>query len=87
MHHRLTDLGLTPTAIVAMLVSVSLTIGFAAALSRRAHVPEPVFPAVYLAATLAYFLITRRAIRMPKLGEATRAEPAPVRARVERNEA
>jgi UDP-GlcNAc:undecaprenyl-phosphate GlcNAc-1-phosphate transferase len=59
MHHRLMDLGLTPTGIVTVMVGFSLVIGFAAALARRAHVPEPVFPAVYLTATAAYFLITR----------------------------
>jgi UDP-GlcNAc:undecaprenyl-phosphate GlcNAc-1-phosphate transferase len=87
MHHRLTDLGLTPTAIVALLVTLSLAIGFAAAVSRRIHVPEPVFPAVYLAATLGYFLVTRRPIRMPKLVEPARSEPAQVRATAERTEA
>jgi UDP-GlcNAc:undecaprenyl-phosphate GlcNAc-1-phosphate transferase len=87
MHHRLTDLGLTPTAIVALLVAGSLAVGLVAALARRAHVPEPVFPAVYLSATFAYFLITRRAIRIAR-PEAARslAEPAPVRVTVERGD-
>jgi UDP-GlcNAc:undecaprenyl-phosphate GlcNAc-1-phosphate transferase len=85
MHHRLTDLGLTPTAIVALLVTATLVVGFAAGLARRAHVPEPVFPAVYLSATFAYFVITRRAMRKAARPEPPRprAEPAPVRATVE----
>jgi hypothetical protein len=41
------------------MVGFSLVIGFTAALARRAHVPEPVFPAVYLTAAAAYFLVTR----------------------------
>jgi UDP-GlcNAc:undecaprenyl-phosphate GlcNAc-1-phosphate transferase len=89
MHHRLTDLGLSATAIVALLVAVTLLVGFCAALARRAHVPEPLFPAVYLAATCAYFIITRRAMRQRVRADGPRplAEPAPVRARVERTEA
>jgi UDP-GlcNAc:undecaprenyl-phosphate GlcNAc-1-phosphate transferase len=89
MHHRLTDLGLTVSAIVALLVAVTLVVGFSAALARRAHVPEPVFPAVYLSATFAYFLITRRTARRAVRAEAPRplVEPATVRARVERTEA
>jgi UDP-GlcNAc:undecaprenyl-phosphate/decaprenyl-phosphate GlcNAc-1-phosphate transferase len=87
MHHRLTDLGLTPTAIVTLLVTGSLAVGLVAALSRRAHVPEPVFPAVYLTATFAYFLVTRRAIRIARPEAArTLAEPAPVRVTVEPGE-
>lgn len=84
MHHRLIDLGLTPTAIVAMLVTVSLVVGLAASLARRAHVPEPVFPAVYLSATFAYFLITRRAGRKAARAEPPRvlAEPAPLGATI-----
>ena len=87
MHHRLTDLGLTPTAIVTLLVAGSLAVGLVAALARRAHVPEPVFPAVYLSAALAYFLVTRRAIRIarPELPRPL-AEPAPVRVTVEPGE-
>jgi UDP-GlcNAc:undecaprenyl-phosphate GlcNAc-1-phosphate transferase len=87
MHHRLTDLGLTPTAIVSLLVAGSLAVGLVAALARRAHVPEPVFPAVYLSATFAYFVVTRRAIRIAR-PEAARslAEPAPVRVTVERGD-
>jgi UDP-GlcNAc:undecaprenyl-phosphate GlcNAc-1-phosphate transferase len=89
MHHRLTDIGLTPTAVVALLVSLSLTVGFVAALARRAHVPEPVFPVVYLSAAFAYFFISRRGRRTTVRPEAPRAltEPAAVRARVERTEA
>ena len=89
MHHRLIDLGLTPTAIVALLVGITLAVGFTAAVSRRVHVPEPVFPVVYLSVTCAYFFITRRALRPAVRSEAPRqlTEPATVRARVERTEA
>ncbi|HEX3406558.1 MAG TPA: MraY family glycosyltransferase [Caulobacteraceae bacterium] len=89
MHHRLTDIGLTPTAIVALLVMTTLAVGFSAALARRVHVPEPVFPVVYLSVTCAYFFITRRARRRTSRPDAPRplAEPAPVRATVERTEA
>jgi hypothetical protein len=75
---------LSPTAIVALLVTVSLVVGLAASLARRAHVPEPVFPAVYLSATFAYFLITRRAGRKAVRADPPRvlAEPAPLRATV-----
>jgi UDP-GlcNAc:undecaprenyl-phosphate GlcNAc-1-phosphate transferase len=59
LHHRLLDAGLTPTGIVATLTAVTLAIGFLAATARRAHVPEPAFPAVYLAATAVYFFFTR----------------------------
>lgn len=87
MHHRLTDLGLAPTAIVALLVTGTLATGLAAALARRAHVPEPVFPAVYLSATFAYFVVTRRTIRSA-VSDAPRPladSPGPVRA-VEQSE-
>jgi len=89
MHHRLTDLGLSPTAIVALLVAITLVVGFCAALARRAHVPEPVFPAIYLSATFAYFFFTRRALRKTVRAEAPRAiaEPAPVRVRAKRTQA
>ncbi len=88
MHHRLTDLGMTSTAIVALLVTITLAVGLAAAAARLAHVPEPVFPIVYLSATCAYFFITRRALRRTVRAEPPRPlpEPAPVRARVERTE-
>jgi UDP-GlcNAc:undecaprenyl-phosphate/decaprenyl-phosphate GlcNAc-1-phosphate transferase len=88
MHHRLTDLGMTSTAIVALLVAITLGVGLAAAAARLAHVPEPVFPVVYLSATCAYFFITRRAMRRTVRAEAPRTlpEPAPVRARVERTD-
>ena len=87
MHHRLTDLGLPPTAIVALLVTGSLAVGLLAALARRAHVPEPVFPAIYLTTTFAYFLITRRAIRIARPDAALPlGEAAPVRVTVERSE-
>ncbi len=91
MHHRLTDLGLTPTAIVALLVTATLTVGFAAAVARRIHVPEPVFPGVYLSATFAYFFVSRRRRAAPKAERPElplpRGEPTPVSARVERTEA
>jgi UDP-GlcNAc:undecaprenyl-phosphate GlcNAc-1-phosphate transferase len=89
MHHRLTDLGLTSTAIVALLVTITLAVGFTAAVARRAHVPEPVFPIVYLSATCAYFFITRRALPRAARPEAPRPRtgPATVRARVKRTEA
>ncbi|HEY1750112.1 MAG TPA: MraY family glycosyltransferase [Caulobacteraceae bacterium] len=60
MHHRLIDLGLSSTSIVVLLVGASLAVGFTAAMARRAHVPEPVFPLVFVAAAAAYFLATRR---------------------------
>jgi UDP-GlcNAc:undecaprenyl-phosphate GlcNAc-1-phosphate transferase len=89
MHHRLTDLGMTSTAIVALLVTITLAVGFSAAVARRVHVPEPVFPIVYLSATCAYFFLTRRALPRAARPEAPRprTEPATVRARVERTEA
>jgi len=89
MHHRLIDLGMSSTAIVALLVTITLAVGFTAALGRLAHVPEPVFPVVYLSATCAYFFITRQAMRSAARSEAPRplTESAPVRARVKRNEA
>jgi UDP-GlcNAc:undecaprenyl-phosphate GlcNAc-1-phosphate transferase len=60
LHHLLLDSGLSSTSVVLVLTAVTLAIGFAAANARRIHVPEPVFPAVYLAAAAAYFLISRR---------------------------
>jgi UDP-GlcNAc:undecaprenyl-phosphate GlcNAc-1-phosphate transferase len=89
MHHRLTDMGLTPTAIVALLVAITLAVGFTAAVARRVHLPEPVFPIVYLSVTCAYFFITRRALPGKARPEPPRplGEPAPVRARAERTEA
>ncbi|HEX3918950.1 MAG TPA: MraY family glycosyltransferase [Caulobacteraceae bacterium] len=75
LHHRLLDAGLSQTGVVAALTAATLAIGFLAATARRAHVPEPVFPAVYLAATAAYFLITRR-----KAAEPAEAASSPVAA-------
>jgi len=60
LHHQLIDAGLSPTAVVVILTGVTLAVGFAAANARRIHVPEPVFPAVYLAAATGYFLVSRR---------------------------
>ena len=83
MHHRLLDAGFTATGVVAVLVGLSLSIGFVAALARRAHVPEPLFPAVYLTATVAYFIISRGRAAEPARRPTARiplgAEPAPIR--------
>jgi UDP-GlcNAc:undecaprenyl-phosphate GlcNAc-1-phosphate transferase len=61
LHHLLLDAGLSSTTVVVVLTGVTLAIGFAAANARRIHVPEPVFPVIYLAAAAAYFLVSRRA--------------------------
>lgn len=60
LHHRLLDAGMSVTGIVAILTGLSLAVGFVAALARRAHVPEPVFPVVYLAVAAGYYLVSRR---------------------------
>jgi UDP-GlcNAc:undecaprenyl-phosphate/decaprenyl-phosphate GlcNAc-1-phosphate transferase len=60
LHHHLLDAGLSSTAVVAVLTGLTLAIGFAAANARRIHVPEPVFPVVYLVAAGAYFLVSQR---------------------------
>jgi len=60
LHHLLLDAGLSSTAVVVVLTGASLAIGLAAATARRIHVPEPVFPAIYLAAAAIYFLVSRR---------------------------
>jgi UDP-GlcNAc:undecaprenyl-phosphate/decaprenyl-phosphate GlcNAc-1-phosphate transferase len=60
LHHLLLDAGLSSTAVVVGLTGASLAIGLAAATARRIHVPEPVFPAIYLAAAAIYFLVSRR---------------------------
>jgi UDP-GlcNAc:undecaprenyl-phosphate GlcNAc-1-phosphate transferase len=101
LHHRLLDAGLSVTGVVAALTGVTLAIGFLAASARRAHVPEPVFPVVYLAATAAYFFLTRHrtepraqgaAARAPKLADPPRIhgdrtpEPALAPVRVERSD-
>ncbi len=61
LHHLLLDAGLSATAVVVVLTGLTLAIGFGAANARRIHVPEPVFPAIYLAAAAGYFLVSRRA--------------------------
>lgn len=91
LHHRLLDTGMSVTGVVAALAGVSFVVGFAAANARRAHVPEPVFPIIYLAATVGYFIVSRRtggiavAQATPRRGRAgdsrllkaeSRAEPA-----------
>jgi UDP-GlcNAc:undecaprenyl-phosphate GlcNAc-1-phosphate transferase len=60
MHHRLLDIGFTPGAVVATLVGLTLLIGLAASVARRSHVPEPLFPAIFLAAAGAYFYASQR---------------------------
>jgi UDP-GlcNAc:undecaprenyl-phosphate GlcNAc-1-phosphate transferase len=60
LHHQLIDAGVSVTGVVTILVGLSLVIGFAAANARRIHVPEPVFPAVYLLSAAGYFLLSRR---------------------------
>jgi UDP-GlcNAc:undecaprenyl-phosphate GlcNAc-1-phosphate transferase len=60
MHHRLLDIGFTPGAVVATLVGLTLLIGLAASLARRSHVPEPLFPLVFLAAAAIYFYASQR---------------------------
>jgi len=60
LHHHLLDAGLSSTAVVVLLTASSLAIGLAAAEARRIHVPEPIFPAIYLVVAAAYFLISRR---------------------------
>jgi UDP-GlcNAc:undecaprenyl-phosphate GlcNAc-1-phosphate transferase len=81
LHHRLLKLGMSTTGVVAALTGVSLAIGFAAATARRAHVPEPWFPAIYLAATAGYFIMTRkRPARAAEGAPAPRpAKPEPAR--------
>jgi UDP-GlcNAc:undecaprenyl-phosphate GlcNAc-1-phosphate transferase len=61
LHHHLLSAGFSTTAVVVVLTGLTLAIGFAAATARKVHVPEPVFPAVYLAAAGGYFMISRRA--------------------------
>jgi UDP-GlcNAc:undecaprenyl-phosphate GlcNAc-1-phosphate transferase len=60
LHHHLLDAGFRPTWVVVILTGLTLAIGLAAGTARRAHVPEPVFPVVYLAAAAGYFLVSRR---------------------------
>jgi UDP-GlcNAc:undecaprenyl-phosphate GlcNAc-1-phosphate transferase len=60
LHHRLLDAGMSVTGVVLALTGVSFAIGFVAANARRAHVPEPLFPVVYLAAVVGYFFVSRR---------------------------
>ena len=88
LHHLLLDAGLSSTWVVVLLTGLTLAIGFIAANARRFHVPEPVFPAVYLAAAAAYFLVSRRtgdrlapaqttATRVSAAREAVLAAPIP----------
>ncbi len=82
LHHRLLKAGFSTTAIVASLTGISLLIGLAAALARRAHLDEPVFPAVYLAGSLAYVIALRRPLttrRPVARGAPTAAAPSPAR--------
>jgi UDP-GlcNAc:undecaprenyl-phosphate GlcNAc-1-phosphate transferase len=76
LHHRLLDAGLSPTGVVAALTGATLAIGFLAASASRAHVPEPVFPVIYLAAAAGYFLFTRNRAAAPST-EAEGDLPAP----------
>ncbi|HLY80749.1 MAG TPA: MraY family glycosyltransferase [Caulobacteraceae bacterium] len=61
LHHLLLDAGMSSTKVVALLAGLTLVIGFCAANARRIHMPEPLFPIVYLTAVGAYFLVSRRA--------------------------
>jgi UDP-GlcNAc:undecaprenyl-phosphate GlcNAc-1-phosphate transferase len=61
MHHRMLDGGFTATGVVATLVGLTLLIGLLAGVARLVHVPEPVFPLVYLTAAAGYFVLSRRA--------------------------
>jgi UDP-GlcNAc:undecaprenyl-phosphate GlcNAc-1-phosphate transferase len=61
LHHLLLDAGLSSTSVVVALTGLTLAIGFVAANARRIHVPEPVFPMIYLAAAAGYYLVSRRA--------------------------
>jgi len=100
LHHHLLDAGVSTTGVVAFLVGLTLVIGFAAANARRVHVPEPLFPGIYLAAAAAYYLLSRREIggeslvqklaaratrRRPRASEAL-AEPALAPVRVEQRD-
>jgi UDP-GlcNAc:undecaprenyl-phosphate GlcNAc-1-phosphate transferase len=60
MHHRLLDIGFSPSAVVTILVGLSLAIGLGAGLARLARLPEPAFPLIYLAAAAGYFYLSRR---------------------------
>jgi UDP-GlcNAc:undecaprenyl-phosphate GlcNAc-1-phosphate transferase len=60
LHHHLLRAGMSTTGVVASLTALTLVVGFVAGNARRAHIPEPVFPVVYLAAAAAYFVATRR---------------------------
>jgi UDP-GlcNAc:undecaprenyl-phosphate GlcNAc-1-phosphate transferase len=62
LHHHLLEAGVSTTGVVTFLVGLTLAIGFAAANARRVHVPEPLFPGIYLAAAAAYYLLSRREI-------------------------
>ncbi len=60
LHHHLVDAGVSTTGVVVLLVGLTLGVGFAAANARLVHVPEPVFPVVYLAAASSYYFLSRR---------------------------
>jgi UDP-GlcNAc:undecaprenyl-phosphate GlcNAc-1-phosphate transferase len=83
LHHRLLDTGMSVTGVVLALTGVSFAVGFVAANARRAHVPEPLFPAIYLAALVGYFYVSRRRAKAsPRPIARMAARPAP-EARIE----
>jgi UDP-GlcNAc:undecaprenyl-phosphate GlcNAc-1-phosphate transferase len=73
LHHHLLEAGFSSTAVVVVLTALTLAIGFVAASARRIHIPEPVFPVVYLAAAAAYFMVSQR--RGDRLATPHQAEP------------
>jgi len=101
LHHHLLDAGVSTTGVVTFLVGMTLVIGFVAGNARLVHVPEPIFPVVYLSAAAAYYLLSRREIggesMVQKLAArhlarrakaaAKRAEPTLAAVRVERSDA
>lgn len=67
LHHFLLNRGFSATNVVIVVTGSSLMIGLAAALIRRAHfLPEPVFPVIYLTATVGYFALTSRRLSAAK---------------------
>lgn len=60
LHHTLLDGGLTPTAVVILIVGSNFLIGGMALLALKAHVPAISFSLMFLGLWSGYFLATRR---------------------------
>lgn len=71
-HHLMLDAGFAPTQVLLIFSAASFTVGLGAALARKAGVPVPMFPLVFLTLAGGWFVFTYDAARAVRVLAALR---------------